>query len=159
MLDPEFGSAQITAHLNAHLYKNTSDDRYATLFYGIYDSEEMTFTYTNAGHLPPFFVSGDGVQMLDCGGTVVGLFEGAEYTQTTLKIKPGSVLVAYSDGLTEAENVYGEEFGLERLKEAILRQRKLDPQLLVDNLLTAADQWAGTPEQADDITIVVARMG
>ncbi len=159
MLDLQFSSAQITSHLNAHLFNNTSDDRYATFFYGIYDNETMTFTYTNAGHLPPFFVSEDGVQMLDCGGTVVGLFEQVDYTQKTLKVAPGSVLVAYSDGLTEAENVYGEEFGMQRLKEAILPQRKLAPQILLDNLLTAADQWTGTPEQADDITIVVARMG
>ena len=159
MLDPQFSSAEITSHLNAHLFKNTSDDRYATLFYGIYDSEAMTFTYTNAGHLAPFFVSDDGVQTLDCGGTVVGLFEQVNYTQKTLKVVPGSVLVAYSDGLTEAENVYGKEFGMERLRDAILRQRKLAPQLLVDSLLNATDQWTGTPDQADDITIVVARMG
>ena len=97
--------------------------------------------------------------MLDCGGTVVGLFEHVAFSQKTLKIAPGSVLVAYSDGLTEAENVYGEEFGMQRLKEVILPQRKLAPQILLDNLLTAADQWTGTPDQADDITIVVARMG
>ena len=66
--------------------------------------------------------------MLDCGGTVVGLFEHVAFSQKTLKVAPGSVLVAYSDGLTEAENVYGEEFGMQRLKEAILRQRKLAPQ-------------------------------
>ena len=54
MLDPQFSSAQITSHLNTHLFNNTSDDRYATFFYGIYDSEAMTFTYTNAGHLAPF---------------------------------------------------------------------------------------------------------
>lgn len=159
MLDPHFSSAQITSHLNEHLFKNTSDDRYATFFYGIYDSDAMTFTYTNAGHLAPFFVSDNGVEMLDCGGTVVGLFENAEYQQKVLKVTPGTVLVAYSDGLTEAENVYGEEFGTQRLKEAVLRQKKLPPQQLLDNLLTAADQWAGTPEQGDDITIVVARMG
>jgi sigma-B regulation protein RsbU (phosphoserine phosphatase) len=158
MLDPQFGSAAITSHLNAHLFRNTSDDRYATFFYGIYDSEAMTFTYTNAGHLAPFFVTENGIQQLECGGTVVGLFEDVTYTQTTLKVPPGSVLVAYSDGLTEAENVYGEEFGTQRLKEAILRQRKMPPQVIVDNLVTAADQWAGTPEQADDITVVVARM-
>ena len=61
------------------------------------------------------------VQQLDEGGTVVGLFEEFSYTQGSLNVEPGSVLVAFSDGLTEPENVYGEEFGMERLKEEVMR--------------------------------------
>ena len=98
------------------------------------------------------------MQQLDEGGTVVGLFEDAQYTQGTLKVAPGSVLVAFSDGLTEAENVYGEEFGMQRLKEEIVRQRNTAPQHLAENLIAATEQWAGTPDQADDITVVVAKM-
>jgi phosphoserine phosphatase RsbU/P len=159
MLDPQLGSAEITSHLNAHLFKNTADDRYATFFFGIYDSEAKTLTYTNAGHLPPYFVTDSGIEQFDCGGTVIGLFEESVYTEKMIKVPPGSLLVAYSDGLTEVENVYGEEFGMLRLKEEVLRQRKVVPGTLVDNLVSAAEQWAGTPEQADDITVVVARMG
>jgi len=158
-LDGRGGTATLVSRLNDHLFKNTADDRYATFFYAVYDAESSTLTYTNAGHLAPFFVNDAGVQQLDEGGTVVGLFEDAPYTQGTLKVLPGSVLVAFSDGLTEPENVYGEEFGMHRLKEEILRQRNIAPQRLAENLITAAEQWAGTPEQADDITVVVARMG
>ena len=107
--------------------RNTSDDRYATFFYAIYDCEEKSLTYTNAGHLAPFFVNGDKVQELDEGGTVVGLFEDCPTRRATSKVEPGSLLVAFSDGLTEPENVYGEEFGMERLKEEILRQREYAP--------------------------------
>ncbi|MGH9716071.1 MAG: PP2C family protein-serine/threonine phosphatase [Candidatus Acidiferrales bacterium] len=152
------GSAEVVSRLNRHLFKNTSDDRYATLFYAIYDSEDKTLTYTNAGHLPPFFINDGCVQSLDQGGTVVGLFEDVNYTECTLEVKSGSLLVAFSDGLTEPENVYGEEFGMARLKSEVLHHRALPAAKIAEGLVSAAEQWAGTAEQADDITIVVARM-
>jgi sigma-B regulation protein RsbU (phosphoserine phosphatase) len=152
------GSAEIVSRLNRHLFKNTSDDRYATLFYGVYDSEAKTFTYTNAGHLPPLFITDECVQNLDQGGTVVGLFEDVEYTECTLQVKPGSLLVAFSDGLTEPENVYGEEFGIPRLKSEVLHHRSMPAAKIADGLVSAVEQWAGTPEQSDDITVVVAHM-
>ncbi|HYL67790.1 MAG TPA: SpoIIE family protein phosphatase [Candidatus Limnocylindria bacterium] len=151
--------AELVARLNAGMFKNTSDDRYATFFYGVYDAEAKTLTYTNAGHLAPFFVSNGSVQRLDEGGTVVGLFEEYAYEQRTLKVEPGSVLVAFSDGLTEPENAYGEEYGMGRLKDEILRQRNIPAQRMAEDLIAASEQWAGLAEQADDITVVVARMG
>lgn len=158
IFDANAGPAEIVGRLNQHLYKNTSDDRYATLFYAVYDSEEKTLTYTNAGHLPPFFISDGCTHSLDQGGTVVGLFEDAPFTQCTLPVKSGSLLVAFSDGLTEPENVYGEEFGMERLKAEVVRQRTVPPARLAENLISGVEQWAGTPEQADDITVVIAHM-
>lgn len=152
------GSAEIVSRLNRHLFKNTSDDRYATLFYGIYDSEAKTLTYTNAGHLPPLFVTDGCVQCLDQGGTVVGLFEDVDYAECTLQVKPGSLLVAFSDGLTEPENVYGEEFGDARVRSEVLHRRDMPAANIADGLVSAVEQWAGTPEQSDDITVVVARM-
>jgi phosphoserine phosphatase RsbU/P len=152
------GTAALVARLNHHLFKNTSDDRYATFFYAVYDTASRTLTYTNAGHLAPFFINDGGVEQLEEGGTVVGLFEEVAYTQRTLEVSPGSILVAFSDGLTEPENVYGEEFGIQRVKDELLRQRGAPVERLAENLIAATDQWAGTPEQADDITVVVARM-
>jgi sigma-B regulation protein RsbU (phosphoserine phosphatase) len=157
-LDGHGGPAKLVERLNQHLFRNTSDDRYATFFYGVYDAEGKTLTYTNAGHLAPFFVSDGRVQQLDHGGTVVGLFEDCVYEQTILKVEPGSVLVAFSDGLTEPENAFGEEFGMERVREEILRLQRSPTKDLADNLIAAANQWAGAAEQADDITVVVARM-
>jgi len=158
-IDTTCGTAELVQRLNRHLFRNTSDDRYATFFYAIYDSEARTLTYTNAGHLGPFLVEGDTVKELTEGGTVVGLFEEFPYTQQTIHVSPGSLLVAFSDGLTEPENVYGEEYGSLRLKEEIMRQRAAVPDRIAENLIAAAEQWAGSPEQADDITVVVARMG
>ncbi|HTP44392.1 MAG TPA: SpoIIE family protein phosphatase [Candidatus Acidoferrum sp.] len=158
MLDGHTGTAKLVERLNQQLFKNTSDDRYATFFYAVYDCDAKTLTYTNAGHLAPFFVHAGKVQQLDEGGTVVGLFEEVPYTQGTLRVEPGSMLVAFSDGLTEPENVYGEEFGMQRLKEEVLRQTNAAPPRVAENLIAAAEQWAGSAEQADDITVVVARM-
>lgn len=158
-LNGQCGTAELVSRLNQHLFRNTSDDRYATFFYAVYDEGTRTITYTNAGHLAPFFISGGELQRLDEGGTVVGLFEEYPFTQGVLKAAPGSLLVAFSDGLTEPENVYGEEFGMERLKQEILRHQNAVPQQLAENLVAAAEQWAGTPDQADDMTVVVARLG
>jgi phosphoserine phosphatase RsbU/P len=152
-------TADLVSRLNRHVFRNTSDDRYATFFYAVFDVNSRMLTYTNAGHLAPFFVCRDEVQELSEGGTVIGMFEDIPYTQGSIKVEPGSLLVAFSDGLTEPENVYGEEFGMHRLKEEILRQRSMPPQRIAENLIAAAEQWAGTPEQADDITVVIARMG
>jgi len=150
--------AELVARLNAGMFKNTSDDRYATFFYGVYDAGAKTLTYTNAGHLAPFFVTNGNVRRLEEGGTVVGLFEECVYEQKTLQVQPGSVLVAFSDGLTEPENAYGEEFGMGRLQDEILRQGSTPAQRMAEDLIMASEQWAGAAEQADDITVVVARM-
>jgi phosphoserine phosphatase RsbU/P len=159
MLDGQGGTCDLVAKLNRHLFRNTSDDRYATFFYAVYDEQARTLTYTNAGHLAPFFVHDGKVQELEEGGTVVGLFEEFPFTEGVITVQPGSLLVLFSDGLTEPENVYGEEFGRQRVRAEILRQVNLPPQRLAENLIAAAEQWAGTPEQADDITVVVAHMG
>lgn len=151
-------TAQLVSRLNLHLFLNTSPDRYATLFYAVYDGTTRTLTYTNAGHLPPYYVVGDRVMKLEEGGMVVGLFKDVPYDQGTVQVQPGSVLVAYSDGLIESENVYGEQFGQSGLLEEVLRQRSKSAKDLADALVQAAEVWAGSPEQADDMTVIVAQM-
>jgi sigma-B regulation protein RsbU (phosphoserine phosphatase) len=157
-LDGNGDTSKLVAELNDYLFKNTSDDRYATFFYATYDSEIHTFTYTNAGHLAPFWVTNGHVQYLDQGGTVIGLLENPAFTQVTLPVSPGTILVAFSDGVTETVNAYGEEFGVKRLEEEVLLHRDLRAGPLMQALLAAVEGWAGTSEQSDDVTIVVARM-
>ena len=157
ILDGHRSTAQVVETLNRHLYINTSDDRYATLFYAEYDSVSRTLCYTNAGHCAPFFILDNELKKLDQGGTVVGLFDYAEYKQVRVPAAPGSLLVAFSDGLLEPENVYGEEFGTARLAAEAMRLRDLPVERIAEGLLSAVEQWAGTPEQADDMTVIVAR--
>jgi sigma-B regulation protein RsbU (phosphoserine phosphatase) len=141
------------------LYLNTSEDRYATLFYAVYDPARQELRYTNAGHLPPIFLEDDRVVRLDVGGTVVGLMDGCSYEQAAVKVKPGSLFVAYSDGLIEPENVFGQEFGVKRLEEEVLRRKDSPAQGLAESLVTRVEEWGGSPEHADDMTVIVAKFG
>jgi sigma-B regulation protein RsbU (phosphoserine phosphatase) len=152
-------TAELVSRLNRHLFLNTSDDRYATLFYAVYDSSSRMLYYTNAGHLPPFLLAGDRLRKLEEGGMVVGLFDDCVYEQGSIRVDPGSLLVAYSDGLTEPENVYGEQFGSRRLAEEVMRHRNTPPVRLAELLISAAEEWGQSPEQADDMTVVIARLG
>ena len=150
-------TAEMVTRLNQHLYRSTSEERYATLFYGIYDATARTFEYTNAGHPAPLYISGGVTRRLDTGGTVLGLFSDPHFEQGTIQISPDSLLVVYSDGLTEPENATGEEFGDKRLCEVVQRNRDASAHTLVEALVKAANEWAGTEEQNDDETIIVAR--
>jgi sigma-B regulation protein RsbU (phosphoserine phosphatase) len=150
-------TAEIVSHLNRHLFRNTSDERYATLFFGVYDTETRRLNYTNAGHPPPIHISGSRVERLETGGMVVGLFNDVPFAQGTVAIEPGGLLIAYSDGLIEPENVYGEEFGTERLIEVAKDDEDASPQLIAAALMRAAEEWSSSPEQADDMTVIVAR--
>jgi sigma-B regulation protein RsbU (phosphoserine phosphatase) len=151
-------TAKVVSRLNQQLFQTTSDDRYATLFYGVYDTETRILNYTNAGHLSPLLVTDGKVQTLAEGGTVIGLIEDATYKQGTVQVSPGSLLMVFSDGLTEPENVFGEEYGVERLQEELLRERNEPANKLAEDLIDGAERWSGSAEQADDMTVVIARM-
>jgi sigma-B regulation protein RsbU (phosphoserine phosphatase) len=152
----EESTAKVVERLNLHLVRSTADDRFATLFFAIYDSATHVLRYTNAGHLPPLCFTGDKVKKLEEGGTVIGIFEDCEYEQGSITIAPGSLLLAYTDGLVEPENVYGEEFGHKRVIEEVLRHRQARLPAIADSLISAVEVWAGSPEQPDDMTVVLA---
>ena len=95
---------------------------------------------------------------MDKGGIVLGVLDDYVYEQGELRIAPDSLLIGYSDGLVEPENVYGEEFGIARLKEAAIRLQHAKPLMVAESLMAAAEEWAGTPEQADDMTVIVTRL-
>jgi len=151
-------TAELVSRLNRHLVRNTADDRFATFFIAVYDSETRLLRYTNAGHLPAFCLCGDQAFYLDKGGMVLGVFEDYEFVEGTETVPPNAVLIGYSDGLVEPENVYGEEFGITRLKDAAMRLNGSTPRTIALGMMQAVEDWAGTPEQADDMTVIVARM-
>ena len=149
--------ASLLALLNAHLYSSTQPEKYATLFLACYDSAQCTLTYANGGQLPPLLVSLDGtIKRLDRGGSVVGLLEGLTYEEATITLKPGDLLVAYSDGVTEPENEFG-EFGEERLLDVIRMHRGQPLSAISAQAMRAVHNWIGEGEQPDDITLVLAR--
>ena len=151
-------TSEIISHLNRHLFRNTSDERYATCFFAVYDTESRLLTYTNGGHLPPLYICGNRIVQLEAGGMAVGLFNDVPYDQREIEIEPGGLLIAYSDGLVEPENVYGEEFGTDRLIEVAMRHRLESPHAIAEAMMHAAEEWSGSPEQADDMTVIVARL-
>jgi len=151
-------TAEIVARLNRHLLVNSSSERYAAFFYAVYDSETRRLCYTNGGQVPPLFLVGDDVRRLQEGGPVVGLLPETSYVQATIEVPPGSLLVAYSDGLVEPENAYGEEFGVERLVEQVVRLRQAPPERIVEQLVGAVSAWSAAAEQSDDMTVLVARI-
>jgi sigma-B regulation protein RsbU (phosphoserine phosphatase) len=143
--------------LNHQLYESTPPEKYATLFLGIYDGRSHMMTYSNGGHLPPILIAGDGaVRRLEAGGTVVGLFDNITYDEGAVEMHPGEIFLAYSDGVTEPENEFG-EFGEERLIDLVSANRHA-PLVQISEAVTAAvDDWIGDNEQPDDITLVLAR--
>jgi len=151
-------TAELVSRLNKHLVRNTGDDRFATFFIAVYDSATRLLRYTNAGHLPGFLISKDSAIHLEKGGMVLGVLEDYCYEEGSVTVPPDSLLVGYSDGLIEPENVYGEEFGIRRLQQAAVHVQGAPPQIVAESLMNAAEEWAGTPEQADDMTVIVARL-
>jgi phosphoserine phosphatase RsbU/P len=148
---------RILSLLNRHLYRSTQPEKYATLFLAHYDANSSVLTYSNAGQLPPLVLSRHGeVRRLDKGGTVVGLMDGMRYDEDRFQMQSGDIMVAYSDGVTEPENDFG-EFGEERLLEVVSQYRDQPLHVISAQVMQALDAWIGADEQPDDITLVLAR--
>jgi sigma-B regulation protein RsbU (phosphoserine phosphatase) len=143
--------------LNHQLFHSTPQEKYATLFLAMYDAENRRLTFSNAGHLPPLVLSTTGVvKRLEDGGTVVGLFDNINYDEASVQLRPGEIFLAYSDGVTEPENDFG-EFGEQRLIELVQENRELSLERISEIVTAAVDDWIGGAEQPDDVTLVLAR--
>jgi sigma-B regulation protein RsbU (phosphoserine phosphatase) len=150
-------TSSMVEQLNRQLYASTSPEKYATFFFGVYEEHSRILTYTNAGHLPPLLLRGGQSQLLEVTGTVVGAFPVIHYEEQTVEIHPGDLLIAYTDGITEPENAYGEEFGVERLTETALRYQNTEPKEIVAKIMEAVAHWSTAAELPDDMTVVIAR--
>ena len=132
-------------------------EKYATLFLGMYDGAARRLTYCNAGHLPPMLLAEDGsVRRLEAGGTVVGLFDDMKYEENTVSLGTGEIFLAFSDGVTEPENDYG-EFGEDRLIDLVRSNHHLPLDRISELVTNAVYEWIGANEQPDDVTLVLAR--
>ncbi len=153
----EASAGAMLSLLNHQLYQSTPTEKYATMFLGIYDGHERMLTYSNGGHLPPIILGKDGsVRRLEQGGTVVGLFAHRTYPEASVALREGELFVAYSDGVTEPENDFG-EFGEQRLIDLVWEHRD-QPLARISEIVTGAvADWIGANEQPDDITLVLAR--
>jgi serine phosphatase RsbU (regulator of sigma subunit) len=138
-------------------YENTAESTFATLFFGEYNDGLRRLRYANCGHLPALLLRRDGdLERLDSTCTVLGLFKGWNCSACERNLFPGDTVVFYTDGVTEAFNADGEEFGESGLVEALRRHRDLPPQHLLTSLVDQVRQFS-PHEQRDDITMLVAR--
>jgi len=150
-------TASMVGSLNRQLYATTAPEKYATFYFAMYDESEHSLTYTNAGHLSPMLFRDGKVSLLEPTGTVVGAFPFAVYEEKTVKLEHGDMLVAYTDGLVEPENAYGEMYGEERLQELLIKYTRADSSEIIARAMEAVVEWTGSSELQDDMTMVVAR--
>ena len=143
---------------NTLLLQSTSDEKYATLFYGILDTSSRQFSYTNAGHNPPMIISKDGsIRRLRTGGIMIAMVDNFPFEEETLTLLPGDTLIIYSDGITEAMNNKEEEFGEERLEALLKKIVQRPPEEMIASVVDAVNAHAGDMPQMDDMTLVVIK--
>jgi len=150
-------TSQLVSHLNKQLYAYTSPEKYATFYLAIYDENSSILTYTNAGHLPPVLIRDGEASRLNVDGTVVGAFPFAQYDESQVALQSGDLLVIFTDGVSEPENVYGEMFGEDRLSDLVVRNAHRPDHEIVEIVTEAVHQWTGSPELQDDMTLLLAR--
>jgi sigma-B regulation protein RsbU (phosphoserine phosphatase) len=150
----------LMANLNRLVYESSAANRYATFFYGEFDPASGALAYVNGGHnAPMLFRAGRNQEMLrlETGGPVVGLMEDCCYQQGRVTLERSDVLVAYTDGVSEAMNAADDEWGEDRLKDTVEPKRETAARDLIDEVMRAADAFVAGAPQHDDMTLVVLR--
>jgi serine phosphatase RsbU (regulator of sigma subunit) len=150
------GPAETMARINKTLMRRAIEARFVTMFYGIV-APDGTLSYCNAGHDPPVLVTRGGVQALEEGGVVLGLFPHASYEAGTVQLAPGDVIAICSDGVAEARSETDEEFGRDRLISCVSGGAAEEPQALLERLLGEVRAFTAGAPQADDVTLMMGR--
>ena len=136
----------------------TDGSRFISLFYGKLCPQSRVLEYTNAGHNPPLLIrAGVDPIPLDKGGLVLGLLPGADYESDKVVLRPGDVLVLYTDGTVEAENPAGEQYSTQRLATVVSSHLQQSPRDLIDTIYDSVVEFSGTPQLADDVTLLVVK--
>jgi phosphoserine phosphatase RsbU/P len=144
--------------VNRQVYESSLADRYATLFYGVFDSARCRLQYVNAGHNPPIVIRCDNsILWLETGGAPVGMFPDWKYEEGVVQLHPGDLILVYTDGAIEATNPNGDEWGLEGLRRAVAKCLTQHAEDIVHTIFTALDAYTGGL-QTDDLTIAALRV-
>ncbi|HLH03568.1 MAG TPA: PP2C family protein-serine/threonine phosphatase [Bryobacteraceae bacterium] len=153
---------ELVAKLNRFLHRSTGVSSYATFFYAQLNETTRELRYVNAGHNPPVLVRlrahENNLEELATGGMIIGMFSQAQYQEAQLVLEPGDVLVAFTDGVTEALNDAEEEFGEERLKALLCRLAHLPVHEMARHISAELKQWIGTAPQHDDLTFLILKV-
>jgi serine phosphatase RsbU (regulator of sigma subunit)/pSer/pThr/pTyr-binding forkhead associated (FHA) protein len=149
-------TAPVVTRLNRGLFRRGIEGRFLTAFYGIL-AHDGTLIYSNAGHNAPVVVGKNGVRRLETGGTILGIFDHATFEEEQLALSPGDVVIAFSDGVSEALNDAGEEYTDARLLASVDAHRGRSPKDLLAALLADVHAFCGQATPSDDVTMVVVR--
>jgi len=152
---PEDPAAVISA-VNRQLHACSPVERYATLFYGVFDENTRTLHYVNAGHNAALVIRrGGAVVWLEASAPPLGLFAETVYQAQAVQLYPGDLIVAYTDGFVEATNTASEEWGVDGLLAVVKCCRTRQPESIVESVFQAFDKFSGG-NQTDDATILAA---
>jgi serine phosphatase RsbU (regulator of sigma subunit) len=151
-LDPE----ELMAAVDRDLYATTDGARYATAIYGVLDSDSSRLTLVNAGH-PPALLLSSAVRSLSASGPALGLIEAAAFGSHSMKLTPGTMFVAYTDGVSEARDAADDEFGEARLIEVVEHYRAESAAQICSRVLEAIRTFRGSQQDQDDVTIMVVK--
>ena len=156
---PRFPSpCDLLRSFNKVVCQITDGSRFISLFYGKLCPQSRMLEYTNAGHNPPLLVrAGADPIPLDKGGLVLGLLPRVDYESDKVELRPGDVLVLYTDGTVEAENPAGEQYSTQRLATVVSSHLQQSPRGLIDTIYTSVVEFSGTPHLADDVTLLVVK--
>ena len=149
----------VLGEVNTLLTENNETVMFVTLLYAIYDPETGMLTYSNGGHCNPLLVHTDGSseELPHTGGVALGVMPELEYQEAHVTLAPGDTLILYTDGVSEAMNAEGEEFGIERLQDLFSAQPPSDAKQANEAVLQAVADFAGDTPQSDDVTCLVIR--
>jgi serine phosphatase RsbU (regulator of sigma subunit) len=151
-------AVEVVTRVNEALRRRIVESRFATMFFGRLSSDGV-LTYSNAGHNPPLLFNRGGVRRLETGGLVLGAFGHVHYEEEAVRLHEGDVLVVFSDGVTEAMNADGAEFGEERLRSCLSACQNAAAAELLDCVLGTVREFTAGAPQSDDITAMVLRYG
>ena len=145
--------------INRSTYESTDANRYATLFYGVYDGADGRMRYVNAGHNAPLLLRPDGTTVrLESNGPAVGMLPDARYEEASVALEPGCMLLGYTDGVTEALDPAGQEFGEARLERWARALINLEAAAACEALVGHVESFAAGPGPADDLTLSLVRV-
>jgi serine phosphatase RsbU (regulator of sigma subunit) len=148
----------LTSRLNRSIFENVRGERFITLMVAMVNGETGEVSYVNGGHNPPYLLRADGaLETLTVGGLLLGVFPEAAYESACVTMRAGDVLLLYSDGVTEARNPEGEDYGEEKLESFLRTHRELAPEAMVNRLIEEIQRFTNAARLADDVTVVVIR--
>lgn len=148
---------EIATELNRHIHSWSAENKFVTLIMISIDREHGTLQFVNAGHNPAYVISNGRIDMMKSHGLPIGILSGTRYATQTRSFPPGSAIVLYSDGITEAEDIDGNEFENERLEALLQAHIDCGAAVIRDQIATAVDAFVGEAPQKDDETIVIVR--